>query len=240
MSAMPGEHAGGVAARLMVRYLQLPFHEAYSSAPLMAAEGDLQYNTIGGSSMGVTTGLNLHGRFMIGGAGGTSGCDIYYGASVALDARGEFQSSGGSAMFTVGPETGLICRVGETTFLVSPSVRAGWGGTISDPYWRNGASSWTDWLHMGGIARLAVSDSFIASLETLFSPDVMASAITSEMWQATLDLSYRVTPEMALSMATSVRRWDRSFRSGTTDIAPEDVGPGITDFRGTVTVLRTF
>ena len=162
-----------------------------------------------------------------------------------LDARTEFHADGASFVGSAGPETGLLCESDGVLFMVSPSVRVGWGGrTVSD--WSS-MNAVTDWLHMGGIARLAINDDFYGSIEALYSPQVMDSYATSGLFQASVDLNARLTPAVLLSIAASVRHWESTLEDESTLASDGDVetrtvrtGASATDLRGMVTVMRIF
>lgn len=163
--------------------------------PTHVIEGRANYNVIGKSEQGITTGLDAQANLFLGATmleRGERGCDIYFGGGASIDASVSYQNkSKNKTSVYVGPETGLLCRVGETMLMVSPTVGVGayardWGksstptGEIDhktgnpkmDTY--EGFQSSSGFIKMGGRARLAVNDKFYASTQVFYAPGKLA------------------------------------------------------------------
>lgn len=149
---------GGFGAQLRLRHHGAPLYSSYSIHlnTIASSYVVVNYNALGYSNGQPTTEVQVLGDAFIGLTTGTlrQNCRVYFGASGTANIRvgNDVISGNNTTRLFVGPETGLICGIGDTTIAISPTV--GIGTSASGQNFNEGVTE----VFGGGVARVSIGD----------------------------------------------------------------------------------
>lgn len=211
--------SSGIDAQVHFRLAELPAGEepgymdwGEGDHLIAVFEGDLNYNVIarnrGDGDGEIDTGVSGRIRFLVGGTpfdSAETACDIYAGVSGAFDGRASVKQAD-SVSISLGPETGILCKIGESLVMLSPSVRVGRTAmskfyVAEEEYGDRDYEASPNVAKFGGALRLWVAEKVILSAAVTHNPrlrsvgewtddtydvteaDVSLSAEVSERWR---------------------------------------------------------